>query len=172
MEHHTDPASSTGPRPEGSQPEEQVLQGLRALFLAVQERSRDSWADLDLSMAQLRAFFVVARSASLSVGAVGRELGIGLPAASHIVERLVQAGLVERRAHAEDRRVTICTVSEGGRRLLEQTQQGGPQLVREWLRRMDAEDVQALARGLGALRRVIERVEPVAATAGEGRVSS
>jgi DNA-binding MarR family transcriptional regulator len=136
---------------------DRVVNGFRALFIAAQDHRRQAWLEADLTMAQLRAFWVIARHGSASVGAVGRELGVGLPAASHLVDRLVQAGLVQRHPHPNDRRVTVCEVSAAGRRLLEQAEESGPRMLRAWLEEMDPKDVEALARGLTALVQVVAR---------------
>lgn len=134
-----------------------VLDHLKRLFLALHERRTSDWIDGDLTLAQLRAFFMIARKPEMSVGGVGKELGIGLPAASHIVERLVQAGLVERRPHPHDRRVSLVGVAPAGRRLLEQAETFGPRVMREWLLDLTEDEVDRLAFGLSAVVRVIER---------------
>jgi DNA-binding MarR family transcriptional regulator len=144
----------------------QVLAHLKRLFLAMHERRTEDFIDGDLTLAQLRAFFVVARNPDVSVGAIGKELGVGFPAASHIVERLVQAGLVVRKPHPRDRRVSLIGLSADGRRLLEQAQNFGPRLVREWLLDLDGEELSALEWGLGAVVRAIERSRAVSPTEG------
>jgi len=136
---------------------DRVVKGFHALFIAAQDHRRQTWLESDLTMAQMRAFWAIARHGSASVGTVGRELGVGLPAASHLVDRLVQAGLVQRHPHPTDRRVTVCELSAGGRRLLEQAEESGPRMLRAWLEEMDPKDVEALARGLTALVQVVAR---------------
>jgi DNA-binding MarR family transcriptional regulator len=136
---------------------DRVVKGFHALFIAAQDHRRQTWLESDLTMAQMRAFWAIARHGSASVGTVGRELGVGLPAASHLVDRLVQAGLVQRHPHPTDRRVTVCELSAGGRRLLEQAEESGPRMLRAWLEEMDPRDVEALARGLTALVQVVAR---------------
>ncbi len=135
----------------------QVLAHLKRLFVTMQERRNEELIDGDLTLAQLRAFFVVARNPDVSVGTIGKELGVGFPAASHIVERLVHAGLVDRHPHPRDRRVSLIDLSAEGRRLLEQVQNFGPRLVRGWLLDLDGEELSALELGLGAVVRAIGR---------------
>ncbi|MGC8487949.1 MAG: MarR family winged helix-turn-helix transcriptional regulator [Clostridia bacterium] len=134
-----------------------VLDHLKHLFLAMHERRTADWIDGDLTLAQLRALFVIARHPDGSVGKVGRALGIGLPAASHIVERLVQAGLVERHPHPSDRRVSLVGMAPAGRELLERAETFGPRLVRDWLMDLDHDELAALESGLAAVVRAIER---------------
>src|SRR5207245_1710670 len=56
----------------------------------------DSWLNLDLTMAQFKAACALSIDQPTTVGALGQRLGIGLPAASHIVERLVRLSLADR----------------------------------------------------------------------------
>lgn len=125
---------------------------MRQVFEGVAERRERAWLDTDLSMAQVKGLMAIGKTGEPSVGDVAKELGIGLSAASQIVDRLVKAGLVARQPHPNDRRVTQCVLTEPGDTLLRQLQTG-PRLLREWLDQLDPEDLASLERGLGALAR-------------------
>jgi len=77
----------------------------------------------ELPMAQLRCLNAVARKEGRKMQEVAGELEIKLPAMSQIVERLVQRGMLERRADPTDRRVTRLHLSEVARQLLIETRQ-------------------------------------------------
>ena len=114
-----------------------------------------TWLKLDVSMAQLKAFVVVDREeAGISVTEIGRRLSIGEPSASLLVEQLVKRGYVIRTPDPADRRRVLVTATDLGRETLLELRQGRQQHLEEMLARMDADDVQALERGLAALARV------------------
>lgn len=114
-----------------------------------------TWLKLDISMAQLKAFVVVDREeAGISVTEIGRRLSIGEPSASLLVEQLVKRGYVVRTPDPADRRRVLVTATDLGRETLLELRQGRQQHLEEMLARMDADDVQALERGLAALARV------------------
>ncbi|NMP23453.1 MarR family winged helix-turn-helix transcriptional regulator [Sulfobacillus harzensis] len=123
---------------------------MRALAREIASRQQDVLMHADLTMSQMKAFFAIAKDGDPSIGLVAKELNIGLPSASQVVERLVKAGLVERRPHPHDRRVTQCVLSERGQNLRRELD-AGPRALREWLERMDARDLAELERGLSAL---------------------
>lgn len=129
-----------------------TLDLMREIFRGVAEQRSEAWLHTDLSMAQVKALVVIGKGAEPSVGDVAKELGIGLSAASQIVDRLVKADLVERQPHPHDRRVTRCVLTGTGNAALRQLQTA-PRLVREWLERLSPEDLASLERGLGALAR-------------------
>jgi len=89
----------------------------------------------------------------VTVGQVADALKIGLPTASQLVDRLVQAGLAERDADPDDRRRILVHLSKRGQQLHDRLSQG-PQQFRFWLQRMSAEDLEALHRGYVALARI------------------
>jgi DNA-binding MarR family transcriptional regulator len=114
-----------------------------------------TWLKLDVSMAQLKAFVVVDREeAGISVTEIGRRLSIGEPSASLLVEQLVKRGYVVRTPDPADRRRVLVTATDLGRETLLELRQGRQQHLEEMMARMDADDVQALERGLAALARV------------------
>lgn len=132
---------------------EEVLE----LFWAVGHglRHDSSLLEIDLTMAQTRTLFVVEQEGPLPVGRIGDRLGVTLPTASHLVDRLTSAGLVERTEDPQDRRRTLVAASAEGRRLIESIWQRGRQHMRKVVARLDARDLAALARGLGALAREV-----------------
>jgi predicted transcriptional regulator len=51
---------------------------------------------LNLSLPQIKVLTILAPAGALTVGQIGEWVHVGQSAASHMVDRLVQAGLVER----------------------------------------------------------------------------
>lgn len=69
-----------------------------------------------LSVPQIGALIVIHHRGACGVTDVGDELGVTSAAASQMLERLVQAGLVERREDPDDRRAKRIALTERGLR--------------------------------------------------------
>jgi DNA-binding MarR family transcriptional regulator len=78
-------------------------------------RSADA---LDLTVAQARALFHVERHPGGHMGDLAAAFGVTLPAATHIVDRLAEKGLVRRAVDPRDRRVCVLTLSPAGTALV------------------------------------------------------
>ena len=121
----------------------------------LQDEAGPRWAQLDLTIAQLRALLTIAGSGPLPVGRLGAALGIGKPAASLLVDALVRRELVVRSEDSDDRRRTLVRLSAGGQELLDELSQGRRERLLGWVRQLDDDELAALARGLRALVAVV-----------------
>ncbi len=143
-----------------------AIQTVRALNRAVERRLFGSqiaeWIRLNLSMGQVKALMVLAREAGpgMNVTALAEALHVGKPAASILVDQLVQLGYVERTEDHEDRRRTLVALTPKALDLVERLRQGGYEPFSRWLAALDADDLAAMTRGLRALLAVIERESP------------
>ena len=129
---------------------EQVMQAEKAIFHALQANAGSVWSQLDLTMSQLKALHFIAHDGPLPVGGLGHALGIGKPAASLLVNRLVRQGLVTRAEDPLDRRRTLVALSGQGQELVEQLQ-GSRERLAQWLGGLGDADLADLARALRAL---------------------
>src|SRR5881396_3187784 len=93
---------------------------LRELVHALGEPTIAAWTQLDLTFPQLKTLIVLAHEGSSPIGQIAERLGVGQPTASHLVERLVQAGLVERAEDPANRRRTLAHLSYTGEELIGQ----------------------------------------------------
>lgn len=133
-----------------------ILEAYRTIVQALHRATMADWLDLDCSMAQLKTLFVIAQEAPAPIGRVAEVLQIGLPTASHLVERLVQDGMVARTNDPLDRRRTLASLTAQGAQLCARLRQGRAARLRSWLNQLEAEELALLARGLGALARVAD----------------
>ena len=116
----------------------------------------DEWINLDLTMGQLKALMALAQQ-RMHVRQLAEALGVGKPAASIIVDRLVQLGLAQRIEDPEDRRYTQVSLTDEGSERVERLHQGKLDRLVQWFEAMDPDDLAALRRGLQALAAIIER---------------
>jgi DNA-binding MarR family transcriptional regulator len=121
----------------------QVLGALIAESLAVAERH--------VSMPQLRVLLLAAREAPLNLTAVAEDLGVHPSNATRTCDRLVKAGLLNRRTSEVDRRHLDLTLTAAGRRLVNRVMTHRRKRIRQLLTTLSPEDRSALARSLSAL---------------------
>src|SRR5579871_582718 len=100
--------------------ERDLMSTWRDLFGLLQSQAAPKWANLDVSMAQIKTLITLSDVRTATIGEIAAKLGIGLPTASHLVEKLVQLGLVERAEDPEDRRRAIARLTAKGDELVRQ----------------------------------------------------
>jgi MarR family transcriptional regulator, organic hydroperoxide resistance regulator len=127
-----------------------VVELLRELLHALLMSSVPAWIDLQLTVPQLRTVFIIAHGQSSSVTQIAQHLGIGEPTASHLIERLVQAGLVERTEDPDDRRRARVRLAPAGEGIIEKLL-GWEDLLGGWLYKLPKDDLSHLRQGLQAL---------------------
>ena len=127
---------------------------LQELVHALGEPTIAVWTELDFTLPQLKTLKVLAHEGSASIGHIADRLGVGQPTASHLVERLVQAGFVERADDPANRRRTLARLSSSGEELIGNLRGTRGEQLFVWLSELDATDLHALRRGLQALVRV------------------
>jgi DNA-binding MarR family transcriptional regulator len=130
---------------------ERGLDLYRAAARALHELGAPAWHQVELSVAQLKALFALVDAGPTPIGGVATRLGIGLPAASSLVDRLVDQGLAERREDRLDRRRTLAEPTAAGEALAQRLRHGSREALRAWLERMDRDDLESLVTGLGAM---------------------
>ncbi|GAA3038640.1 MarR family winged helix-turn-helix transcriptional regulator [Streptomyces glomeratus] len=105
-----------------------------------------------LSSHQLKALTAVRRSAELNLTALAETLGIALPAASRLCDRLEAAGLLERVIHPRNRRQLELRVTPRGRRALAEIAERRSARLAGVLAAMTPAQREALGHGLHAFR--------------------
>jgi DNA-binding MarR family transcriptional regulator len=105
-------------------------------------------SDAAITLPQLRVLVLASRLEPLNATAVAVALDVHLSSASRICERLVQAGLLHRRDRPDDRRQLELTLTEEGRRALNNISEHRRRVFTRILRRIDAAERMALSRAL------------------------
>ena len=133
---------------------DEALAAYRKIHRALLTSTASRWRNLDLSMQQLRAIYLLRDEEVATVGRLAELFGIGLPGASVLADRLVRAGYVERREDTADRRRVLLTLTRAGIQLVTELREGSHLLLRRWMAQLSPEELAALTRGWEALGEV------------------
>jgi DNA-binding MarR family transcriptional regulator len=109
-----------------------------------------------LSRHQLRALTAVRHRAELNLTALAETLGIALPAASRLCDRLEAAGLLERVTHPLNRRELQLRVTAQGRKVLSEVAERRSLSLAAVFATMTPAQQTSLERGLQAFREAVE----------------
>ena len=97
--------------------EDEVLLALARTVVGVSTRAADQLGGL--SVVQLRALTVLRGLDGSNLARLAAGMGVTVSTASRLVDRLVTAGLVERRTSARSRRELALTVTSAGETILD-----------------------------------------------------
>ncbi len=115
---------------------EQAHALFRNLIQVILGRLITVWGDQGLSLPQLRLLLVLAHGGPATINQIAERLHSGQSAASLLVDRLVQAHLVERNDDPADRRRAIVRLTEEGEALMGR-RRVGQQRLHAWLNSLD-----------------------------------
>jgi DNA-binding MarR family transcriptional regulator len=117
--------------------------------------------DSGLSMAQLSTLFRLHHAGMCGVTEVGDHLGVSNAAASQMVDRLVQQGLIERAEDPSDRRVKQLSLTPMGLRLVLDSIEARRHWMEQLTDFLDSEELEQIIQALTILTRTARRLEPV-----------
>jgi DNA-binding MarR family transcriptional regulator len=138
---------STGRRRGTLSAEIEVMIAAARVFAGITAESLAQAAD-GISLPQRRVLVLASRSESLNATEVASALHIHLSTSSRLCDRLVQAGLLDRRDRPEDRRQLQLTLTRAGQDLLAKITEHRRRVFTRVLRRLPAADSAALAESL------------------------
>lgn len=113
-----------------------------------------------LSVPQFRCLNFIALKPGCSVSAVAALLGVTLPTASAMVDRLVKAGAVAPATATADRRRSELQLTPAGRAQLQQIRRGARGEFARLLAGCSDDELQALQAGLTVLQRAFRPAAP------------
>jgi DNA-binding MarR family transcriptional regulator len=115
------------------------------------------FAEVEITMTQAKVLFFVMAAGRLHLSELAARLQIGSSAASELVDRLVELGLLGRGADPGDRRQVVITVTPEAHALLERFRELNQRQLRELLDRLDAAELAVVAQSFEILVRAIDR---------------
>ena len=130
----------------------------RLMMSHVPRAGASAWLSLELSTGQLKLLMWLVGSGAQPMSQIAHVLGIGLPAATHLVDRMLEAGLATREHSPVDRRVVLVQASEAGHELVNRLRQSSREHVRHVLEHVPDESLPALLDALAALQTAASKV--------------
>ncbi|MFT4043689.1 MAG: MarR family transcriptional regulator [Gordonia sp. (in: high G+C Gram-positive bacteria)] len=125
---------------------------LERLHCVAQETAMEALAASDLTFTQHRALFVICTNdGPLPVHEIAKAVGLSFAAAGRAVDRLVQAGLVDRREDHADRRIKRVTPTPQGRAVIEKQLDIKEELVARFVSGLPTELRTALTYALDSI---------------------
>jgi DNA-binding MarR family transcriptional regulator len=115
-----------------------------------------------LSISNFGAIFYIYRIGSCGVTEIGEQLGVTSAAASQMLERLVQQGVVLRTEDPQDRRVKRIVLTEKGRRILDEAIQARQSWLEELAHSLSPSEKDSV---ISALKLLIGKVNQMTASA-------
>jgi DNA-binding MarR family transcriptional regulator len=113
--------------------------------------------DPGLTLPQMRVLTIVSRNGPLNLNAVARHLGVHPSNATRTCNRLVEAGLLDRRDNPDDRRNVVLTLTPAGRKVWDGVMDHRRRAIERVVRRLTPDEREQLAAGLSAFARVAEQ---------------
>jgi len=109
------------------------------------------WLHLELTKEQLRVIFLLSFKGKSSPGDVAEAFGVPRANVTSVIDKLVGKELVSRQENPDDRRGQILSLTEEGRKRVEELLEMQVTMFQRVLERMDEESLDSLYRGLKAL---------------------
>ena len=114
--------------------------------------------EVEVTMPQARCLMFLALEPGVSISALAHHLHIGLPAASGLVERLVEAGHVTRDPDPRDRRQQLVSLTEEGHALVERFHELPSEKLGELIANLSVQELLGLRLGVAAIEREARRI--------------
>lgn len=144
--------------------EQRIVAAATRLYQSPPPQSMEPWLHLDLTAAQMRTLAVLSRDEPMTIGRVADVLGVTLPTASHLVDKLVRADFAERSDDPLDRRRAVVRPSARGMELMRSLREFSQSYFAACLAVMGDADIAALMQGMTALADAAEALKRDAGT--------
>ncbi|MDQ3380130.1 MAG: MarR family transcriptional regulator [Actinomycetota bacterium] len=134
---------------------QQVASELRPVLLRLSRELRKETEQLGVTARQATLLWLVKRSPGLSLAELAAEEGISPPALSGHVDRLENAGLLERVRSTEDRRRVGLRLTEEGARLMRRIRARRTTWLADRLGDLEPSELSAVEAAVPALKRLL-----------------
>jgi DNA-binding MarR family transcriptional regulator len=139
---------------------DRVMAGFDAFMQRMAVTHADEFADVDLTMSQAKVLYQLQAMAPLRLSELAARLGVGLSTTSGLVERLVEAALVDRRDDPADRRQVVLTLTEAGHSRLDLMRELNAGHMRRMLAEVSDADLLTVGRSIEILAQAAGRLRP------------
>ncbi len=121
------------------------------------EANSPEFLEIDITMPQAKVLYLLT-AGDLHMSELVARLGVTLPTVSGIVDRLVEHGLVGRRAVESDRRRVFVGLTPAGAALIDRFRDLNARQIRDLLSVLDDEDLESVRGFLAVLDRGVSRL--------------
>jgi DNA-binding MarR family transcriptional regulator len=108
-----------------------------------------------MSATQHLALATIAKRGEMAIGDLAEAERLPSSAATRLADRLEEAGLVARKRDPNDRRGVLVTITEAGRRVMEERRRLGNAWLAGRLSRLSPAQLASLAEALGLIEQVV-----------------
>lgn len=139
--------------------DEQTLQCvtlMREVWDEIRASPVPGWASAELSISQSKAMIILSRG-QLSMKDLATALGVGTSSATHIIDRLVDKGLVQRSDDPADRRLVLCSLTEAGEQWIDDKAKLDTEELRTVAELLDAEQLNLVSRSMSVLATALQK---------------
>jgi DNA-binding MarR family transcriptional regulator len=105
-----------------------------------------------ISIAHLQILWLLDEHGPLPIGRLADQLGVAVPNATGLIDRMEQRGLVVRGRVADDRRVVLVSVTDAGRETADQVDGWRASMLERLLQRFAADDLERIADAIDEVR--------------------
>ena len=133
-----------------SRPDRRLIFLLNVAYRRVQRHVTALTKDSGVTSAQSGLLFVLGRRDGVLMGEAGAALDLGMPGISGLAERMVEAGLIEKRADPDDGRAYRLWLTAAGRKALVRSKAGAAELNRRLMDGFTETEIDIVSRWLTA----------------------
>jgi MarR family transcriptional regulator, organic hydroperoxide resistance regulator len=144
-------------KPDKNSVYDDVVETFSDVFGKLMSYATTDWVNLEISTAQIKVIFVLHFGGTHTVNQLAERLNIGASTASHLVEKLVQAGLATRIDSTADRRIIDVHLTEQGHAMADRLSGVTHKwIIAKWVSQLTKDQRAALGNSLHALLTIIE----------------
>jgi len=126
------------------------------MLVRAQPRSYEDWAGIELTLPQFRTLNLLCDEPK-RMSDIAAHLGVGLPSATAMIDRLVDKALVERDHIASDRRVVVCRLTAKGQQEVERFSRVRSAHIQEIAALLARDELEVVVNALGLLLTAVNR---------------
>ena len=134
------------------------LRQLSNLMRSAHMDSSQPFMDLDLTIPQLKVIFLLDGAEPMSMSPLAQRLGITVSACTHLVDKLVRSGWVDRHHDPDDRRVVRCVLTLTGQGLADRLRQSMPFEREDFVDRMSTTELKVIVEAMKITHRVMSEM--------------
>ena len=135
---------------------QQIVGLIQSLRRSINPIRSEEWAQLDLTMPQLKAVIMLDAQGPMPMSRLAGALGVATPTATGIIDRLEERGLVVRESEPSDRRVVNCGLSNEGREIVSTFWELGRWEIENLISSLSNQDLEVVADALSILCRAAQ----------------